>query len=219
MYNQYRQMQRNIDLAVMREREQGDFRQAVLGRLTGLHRSIQLPEGDSALHLTCFAIRYVRVVPRWLHQLQQLLEAAGIDFQPLQEMIDKGLAAMSGAAGTRPDLGALAQEAYFSHRAMEEVNDRLHPLCGSPLLPMDPLLSNLIMRELLDEQRCEETDNHCWHLGRVFADLEFSSDRVVALFLCQQKFNESPGDWPDLAEGLQFRLLTPDFSLSSDSVH
>lgn len=219
MHDQYRRMQRNIDLAVMREREQGDFRQAILGRLGGLHRSIQLPEGDSALNLTCFAIRYVRSVPPWLHQLQHMLEAAGIDFHPLQEMIDTRLGGMSGIAGSRPVLGALAREAYMSHRAMEEINDRLHPLCGSPLLPMDPLLANLIMRELLGERQCEQMDSHSDRIGSCFAGVELGSEKTVALILCRQKFIETPGEWPDLAGGLSFSLLTPGCPVRSDSVH
>ncbi|WP_237059875.1 hypothetical protein [Microbulbifer sediminum] len=219
MYNQYRQMQRTIDLAVMREREQGEFRRSVYQQLPGLHRSVQLPEGDSALHLTCFAIRYVRSVPPWLHQLQHQLVAADIDFSPVQAMIDRCLARMSGESGERPRLQALVPEAYLSHRVMEEINDRLQPLCGTPLLPMDPMLANLVIRGLLDEKDCESMDSASNRLGHAFMDLELDSEKMVALILCRQRLLNNPGEWPDFARSLQFSLLAPDSVISNDTVH
>ncbi|MFI2811050.1 MULTISPECIES: hypothetical protein [Microbulbifer] len=219
MYNQYRQMQRTIDLAVMREREQGDFRRHVHRQLPALHRSIQLPEGDSALHLTCFAIRYVRSVPPWLHQLHHQLAAADIDFNPVQVMIDQCLERMSGIAGERPQLHTLVPEAYLSHRVMEEINDRLQPLCGAPLLPMDPMRANLVIRGLLNEKHCEEMDSESARLGRAFMDLKLDSEMTVALILCRQRFSHDPGEWPDLAHSLEFGLLTPGAVISNDTVH
>lgn len=219
MFDDYQVMQQCIDRAVTLERHQGRFRRALRKSLPSLHRSISLPQHDGPLHLTAFVIRYIQAVPSWLRQLETLCDAAGVDIAPAFGVIGRSFAEPPERHPDQVGLAALLDDAYLAHRALEEINEQLQPVCGMPLLPMDPMVANLVVRELLGEQFACELDNICVELGQRYADQQLGPDSLVALILCRQRFIVSPGQWPDFAAELDISLRAPVPELATDTLH
>ncbi|MBC6906174.1 hypothetical protein DWB84_11950 [Saccharophagus sp. K07] len=125
-----------------------------------LHRSIRLPQGDPVAALLQFVIRYIEYAPDFLQALHESMQRSGIEpyggvfiriatdffLQPPEEIEQKG------------GLKELIDEAYLTHRLMEEINDRLLMLCGTPLAPMDNSLANILVYELLGEEFASKLD-------------------------------------------------------------
>lgn len=215
----YQLMQQCIDRAVTLERHKGGFRRAIRKSLPHLHRSIQLPQHDGPLHLTSFVIRYIQAVPQWLRQLETLCEAAGVDFEPVRELIGHSFADPPERHPDEIGLAALLDDAYLAHRTLEEINEQLQPACGIPLLPMDPMVANLVVRELLGETFANELDAICVELGSRYRDQQLGPDSIVAMILCRQKFIEAPGDWPDFAGEMEIGLRMPAMEADLDKLH
>ncbi|WP_308364540.1 MULTISPECIES: hypothetical protein [unclassified Microbulbifer] len=219
MYDDYQIMRRCIDRAVTLERHSGRFCRALRRSLPGLHHSIRLPRGDGPKHLTGFAIRYVQAVPDWLERLEILCGAAGLDLAPVRELIRCAFAQPPERHPEHTGLGALLDEAYLAHRTLEEINDQLQPACGTPLLPMDPMAANLVVRELLGEEFAAELDAISVEIGRRFSGLQLSPDSLVALVLRKHRFIETPGVWPDFAGRLDIALRVPLATPQVDTSH
>ncbi|SEA18724.1 hypothetical protein [Microbulbifer marinus] len=219
MSDDYLLMQQCIDRAVTLERHRGHFRRAARRVLPRLHRSIDLPQQDGAHYLTCFVIRYIQCVPEWMWQVEQLCGVAGLDFSPVREVIGHSFATPPERHPDQVGLAALLDDAYLAHRALEEVNDQLQPACGMPLLPMDPMVANMVVRELLGEQFARELDDVCLRLGRHFDRLRLAPDSLVAMILCRQRLNETPGAWPDFARELNISLQPPVAEFATSTLH
>ncbi|MFC6633914.1 hypothetical protein [Microbulbifer taiwanensis] len=219
MYDDYKLMQQCIDRAVTLERHKGRFRQAIRHSLPRLHRSIFLPQRDLPRHLTCFVIRYIQVVPEWLQQLEHLCEAGGLDFAPVRQVIGHSFSEPPERHPDQVGLAALLDDAYLAHRTLEEINDRLQPACGMPLLPMDPLVANLVVRELLGERYAGELDEVSIALGERFRGQQLSPNSLVDMILCRQRFIETPGVWPDFARELDISLRPPVVEFDTMTVH
>lgn len=215
----YRVMQQCIDRAVTLERHKGRFRRAVRRSLPRLHRSIRLPQHDGPLHLTSFVIRYIQAVPGWLQQLEHLCDAAGVDFRPVRELIGASFALPPERHPAEIGIAALLDDAYLAHRTLEEINEQLQPACGIPLLPMDPMVANLVVRELLGETFAGELDTVCIHLGDRYRDQQLGPDSLVAMIVCRQKFIQTPGDWPDFAGEMDIGLRVPVLEPELDKLH
>lgn len=215
----YQVMQQCIDRAVTLERHKGRFRRALRKSLPRLHRSIQLPQRDGPLQLTSFVIRYIQAVPVWLQQMEDLCEAAGVDFEPVRELIGRSFAEPPERHPDEVGLAALLDDAYLAHRTLEEINEQLQPACGIPLLPMDPMVANLVVRELLGEQFAGELDAVCVRLGNRYSGQRLGPDSLVALILCRQKFIDVPGEWPDFAGEMDIGLRAPALEVDLDNLH
>lgn len=219
MFDDYQVMQQCIDRAVTLERHQGRFRRALRNSLPNLHHSINLPQNDGPLYLTAFVIRYIQAVPRWLRQLEALCDAAGIDIAPALGVIGRSFAEPPERHPDQVGLAALLDDAYLAHRTLEEINEQLQPACGMPLLPMDPMVANLVVRELLGEEFACGLDSICVELGQRYAGQRLGPDSLVALILCRQRFLDSPGEWPDFAAELDISLRAPVPELDTDTLH
>jgi len=219
MTDDYQIMHQCIDRAVTLERHKGRFLRALRKSLPRLHHNIQLPQNDGPLHLTCFVIRYIQAVPEWLHQIESLCQAAGVDFEPVREVIGHSFSQPPERHPDQVGLAALLDDAYLAHRVLEEVNEQLQPVCGVPLLPMDTMVANLVVRELLGEQFACELDELCIQLGDRYRNQRLGPESLVALILCRQQFNQTPGEWPDFAGELQIGLRTPTLMLDTDTLH
>lgn len=219
MFDDYQVMQQCIDRAVTLERHKGRFRHALRQSLPNLHRSINLPQHDGPLHLTSFVIRYIQAVPKWLRQLETLCRAGGVDFSPVLELIGHTFVRPLEGHPDQAGLAALLDDAYLAHRALEEINEQLQPICGMPLLPMDPMVANLVVRELLGEQFASELDVLCVELGQRYAKQQLGPESLVALILCRQKFIQAPGEWPDFAGELGICLRAPALEPATDTLH
>lgn len=209
VHNHYDLMRKNIASAVTRERQQGCFLAAIRDSLPKLHHSILLPQTDGPAYLTCFAIRYIEVVPNWLQQLEELCIISGIDFSPVQEIVSGSFSECSSACLGRVGILAMLSDAYLAHRVLEEVNDYLQPACGMSLLPMDTMVANLVVREILGEQFACELDGLCGRMGQHYGGQHLSTESLVALILWRQRVNDNAGNWPDFASELNIRLQIP----------
>lgn len=215
----YLTIQQCIERAVSAEQHRSRFRRSLHDKLTNLHRSIQLPQRDAPLHLTCFVIRYIQVIPAWLQQLEELCQAGGLDFAPVRELLAHSFSDVPERQPHEHGLGSILDEAYLAHRTMEEINDLLQPLCGTPLLPMDPMIANLVVRELLGEPLSCQLDDLSELLVRRFEAEDLDPAHLVSLILCKQRFEETPGEWPDFARHMQIELRPPALSRQLDTSH
>lgn len=219
MPDHYQLIQHCIDRAVAAEQSRGRFRRSLHDSLPNLHRSIQLPQRDAPLHITCFVIRYIQVIPAWLQRIDQLCQAGGLDFYPVRELILHSFSEIPERQPCEHGLGSILDEAYLTHRIMEEINDQLQALCGTPLLPMDPLVANMVVRELLGESLGCQLDDLTSVLLKRFGPAELDAARLVSMILYKQRYDDAPGEWPDFASHMQITLRTPSFAQQVDLSH
>lgn len=219
MPDRYQLIQQCIDRAVTAERARSQFHRSLNRTLANLHHSIHLPQQDAPSHITCFVIRYIQVIPAWLLQLDQLCEAGGLNFRPVRELILKNFREMPARPAQAQGLDTILGEAYLAHRTMEDINDVLHPACGTPLLPMDTMVANLVVRELLGETLACQLDDLSALLMRHFEPQELNAAKQVSMILCKQRYDDTPGEWPDFANQLQIELRTPALTRQFDLSH
>jgi len=220
MSDPFTMIQQCIDRAVAAEQERGRFRRSLHDTLPQLHRSIQLPQRDAPLHITCFVIRYIQVIPLWMERLETLCKAGGLDFFPVRDLIAHSFREIPERQPYEYGLSAILDEAYLAHRVMEEINDCLQPVCGTPLLPMDPMIANLVVRELLGEFLACQLDDLAGILLQRFEVAELDPAHLVSLILRKQQFDDEPGEWPDFASHMQIELRTPSLFFSQlDTSH
>ncbi|AMX01211.1 hypothetical protein [Microbulbifer thermotolerans] len=209
MCDDYKIIEDSIERAVTLERHQGRFLRSLQRSLPRLHRAIQVSQRDIAQQLTQFAIRYIQVVPEWLRQLETLCEVGGMPFNPVRETIVHGFAEPPERHPEQVGVAALLDDAYLAHRTFEEINDHLQPVCGMPLLPMDSMVANLVVRELLGEIYAVDLDQICMALGHQFRKQRLAPESLVAMILARQRLIETPGTWPDLAAEMGIALRLP----------
>ncbi|WP_066959676.1 hypothetical protein [Microbulbifer sp. Q7] len=219
MPDHYQLIQQCIDRAVTAEQARGRFRRSLHDTLPSLHRSIHLPQRDAPLHITCFVIRYIQAIPSWLKRLDELCQAGGLNFVPVRELILHSFSEIPERQPHEHGLGSILDEAYLAHRTMEEINDVLHPVCGTPLLPMDPMVANLVVRELLGEALACQLDNLADVLLQRFEPTELDPKRLVSMILHKQRYDDAPGEWPDFARHMQIDLRAPSLPHHMDLSH
>ncbi|MCQ3829916.1 hypothetical protein [Microbulbifer elongatus] len=219
MSDHYHLIQQCIERAVAAEQARSRFRRSLHDTLPNLHRSIHLPQRDAPLHITCFVIRYIQVIPSWLARLEHLCDAGGLDFHPVRDLILHSFSEIPERQPQEHGLGSILDEAYLTHRIMEEINDTLQPVCGTPLLPMDPMVANLVVRELLGETLACQLDDLAEVLLQRFEPAELDPARLVSMILYKQRFEDVPGEWPDFAHHMQIELRTPTLNRQIDLSH
>ncbi|WP_051687250.1 hypothetical protein [Microbulbifer sp. HZ11] len=219
MSDHYHLIQLCIERAVAAEQARSRFRRSLHDTLPNLHRSIHLPQRDAPLHITCFVIRYIQVIPSWLARLEQLCDAGGLDFRPVRDLILHSFGEIPERQPQEHGLGSILDEAYLTHRIMEEINDTLQPVCGTPLLPMDPMVANLVVRELLGEALACQLDDLAEVLLQRFEPAELDPARLVSMILYKQRFEDVPGEWPDFANHMQIELRAPTLNRQIDLSH
>ncbi|WP_237068109.1 hypothetical protein [Microbulbifer guangxiensis] len=220
--DEYHSLHSIIQDSISGEQRDGRFRDYLRDNLPGLHHTIGLPDGDGVLILTSFTIRYLETLPDWFEQMVCLCRTAGISTRILRRVFRRTFARaerLSLSRGQPLSLEALLPHGYLCHRLLEEANDRLHFALGIPLLPMDPQVANLVVRELIGEERATVLDRICRRAARDFDDIELASERVVALILARQCHSATPGRWPDFAGQMRIRLLIPELEPEAEMLH
>ncbi len=214
--NQLNAIRQTIELAIKQEQETAHLEGQLRDNLDQLHQAISLPICNSVASLLGFVVRYIEHVPDFLEAMSNMSYEAGIDAET-QAVIDIALGFFLNPPDTLSDqsgLAALMDEAYLSHRLMEEVNDRFIGRCGILLMPMDMTRSNLIVHHLIGEPFSNHLD----------AMVQFSVDKLMnqqqlfdnPLFLDYVELHKARGwtseleRWPclakDLAIGLNFGI-------------
>jgi hypothetical protein len=129
-------------------------------KITQLHHTIKLPSEDPASVLARFITSYIEHVPDFLDALTALMLEADIYEQGsvFLTIAEEFFIAPPELVSEHTGLVALLDEAYLSHRMIEEVSDRILLACGTPLSPMDMNTSNVIVHSLLGDDFANQLD-------------------------------------------------------------
>ncbi|WP_370980497.1 hypothetical protein [Agaribacterium sp. ZY112] len=199
------EIRRIINEAHARDEKQLSLKAFVSERLSRLHRSINLPGEQREESLQQFLQQYVEHVPAFLDALLHVAEQA-----KLEEFVGALIRSAQQFFSRPPELldehrgiEALIDEAYYAHRLMEEVNDRILLQHGIPLTPMDMTLSNIIVHSLLGDEFSNELDLAVhYHIDVLFEDTKvFESDAFLNYISLHKTdgFRNILEDWPCLA--------------------
>jgi hypothetical protein len=151
----------SIALAVDNEQQTRHLEKVLCLQIDKLHSAIKLPTDNTVEALLDFVIKYIQNVPDMLDAVHDVTNKSGIgqDVQPFlalaEEYFLKPPEIISGHTG----LDELMDEAYLTHRLIEEINDRYVPRTGIPLIPIDMTCSNLIIHHLIGEPFANELDD------------------------------------------------------------
>jgi hypothetical protein len=142
-----------ISAALERERESGQLRQRLAGRLPELRQSLVLPEEDPVEALMAFISDYVESVPGCLSLVTAVSKRLGFhDYAaPFLHMAEDYFLQPPGELPQDGGLEALLDEAFLAHRLLEEVNDHHIRHLQRPLLPLDMTEANIIVHHLLGD--------------------------------------------------------------------
>lgn len=129
-------------------------------QLPHLHHTIKLPNDSPKDVLTQFITQYIEHVPDFLEALTALMQEAEFyeQGQVFMTIAEEFFISPPELVREHTGLVALLDEAYLSHRLIEEVNDRIQLACGTPLSPMDMSLSNIVVHSLLGEEFANQLD-------------------------------------------------------------
>lgn len=188
----------NIRLAIATakyyEKKTGLLAQQLAQKIGQLHHSIELPPQHIVPTLLNFIIRYVDHVPEFMEAVESIADEADLNayIDPVltitQEFFVHPPTLLNGCKG----LHAIMAQAYLAHRFIEEVNDRFISHCGSALLPMDMIRSNLIIHHLLGEPFSNQLDE----ATRLIVDHLEQQEDVFSSASFIRYFNASnDGDW------------------------
>ena len=198
-------IRRIINDARQRNSSQQSLKTFVEERLPRLHRSIDLPGDNREQALESFLDDYVQHVPDFLKALMHVAKEAGTEdfveamLLSTQQFFSRPPALLENHQGTE----ALIDEAYYAHRLMEEVNDRILLQHGIPLTPMDMTLSNIVVHSLLGETFANELDLAVhYHIDVLFENTEAFRRPSFLSYIKQHQtdgFRNILEDWPCLA--------------------
>lgn len=155
-------IQQLIDNAITAEASHQHLHQALSGKLEHVDRLVQLPEDQAAEKLHEFVVRYIQNVPTLLDSLQSAaLEVGLVQYvQPVIRVASEFFTtpALASHIGGRAGLVALMGQAYLAMRLFEEVNETYVFKVGQPLIPVDMMMSNLIIHTLIGEPFANDLD-------------------------------------------------------------
>ena len=188
-----------IAKAKAQDAEDGRLALFTASKLPALHHTIKLPEGDPATVLAGFITRYIEHVPDFLDALTALMLEARIYEQGsvFLTIAEEFFISPPELVSEHTGLVALLDEAYLSHRMIEEVNDRIQVTCGAPLAPMDMNISNIIVHALLGDEFANQLD-----LAVHYAiEALFDNDGLLCTPTCSQYFKaHKHNQWHDILE-------------------
>ena len=214
------QIRESIALARERELNSHGLLSFIKAKLPQLHHAIHLPQDDAADLLLEFVTNYIERVPDFVQAIQQHCAEAKLEkFSAIFiNIIEDFFISPPEIIQRREDLHALIDEAYLAHRLIEELNDRLMVLCGSPLIPMDMTLSNIIVHDLIGEEFANELDLAVHYaVEMVFNSGDFLTNILSDQQLFCQHVAQQNKDWAKIVE--KWPCLAGDSSISLSLNH
>ncbi|NKB34692.1 MAG: hypothetical protein GKR91_16485 [Pseudomonadales bacterium] len=150
-----------VEAANQHEAESGALLKILAAHLGSLPKVITLPEDEPGKALREFVIEYINHVPTFIAAVSFHATDAGIgDYvQPFLEVARNYFLEPVNANIAEEGLEALMQQAYLSHRLIEEVNDQYIVRAGIPLIPMDITKANIIVHHLIGETLANSLDD------------------------------------------------------------
>ena len=142
------------------ESENKHLRKLIYDQMEQLHHTIELPEENACNTVVNFVVEYIDHAPVFIEGLYQASAQTGIEsfIYPFLDIAEENFLSPvtqdQGLAG----LDVLLDKAYFTHRLIEELNDRYLIKTGSALIPMNMTWSNLIVHSILREPFANDLD-------------------------------------------------------------
>ncbi len=137
----------------MHESDKRTLEKYLAAKLPNLHRHILLQENDAKC-LTAFVTEYIEHVPSMLDAIRELTQNLGIysDIENIINMIEAFFSHPANQEDYPFGLYELIDEAYFAHRIVEEMNDLIMEKVGAPIIPLDVMLSNVVVHDILGDE-------------------------------------------------------------------
>jgi hypothetical protein len=201
-----------IELAKQHEIETQHFENLLQKQFSRVHMSIQLPQTDSIGSLLQFVIAYIQYVPEFLDSAKQISADAGITAYaaPCLKLAEDYFLKPTEIVCDHIGLDELIDEAYLAHRLLEELNDRFMARSGTPLIPMDTTLANLVIHNLIGEPFSNELDEAVLYaFERIMVnEAVFDSPEFKQYISTQNKQSGQTisSHWPCLMEQLSINL-------------
>lgn len=176
-----------------------------------IHANIQLSEQDATASLVKFVTTYISQVPDLLDAAGSVAREAGIEvcIQPFITLAADYFIKPEEVVCGHISLVELIDEAYLSHRLIEEMNDRFMAQAALPLVPIDMTMANLIIHNIIGEPFANELDEAVhFTLERTrVKEQAYSSEKFKAYIACPgNRPQHHQGDWPCLTEQLPVKL-------------
>lgn len=167
------------------EAQTGQLAGLLNGRLSTLHSSIRLNDGQSESEATLhrFVDAYIEQVPDLIDAAAQVALEAGIgpQIQPVLNIALEYFLRPPELITGHEGLDGLLDEAYLAHRLVEEVNDLYIRHFAQPLIPLDTTVANLIAHNLIGEPFANELDEVVHHsIDQLLDDEAFEQETVQA---------------------------------------
>ena len=200
----------SIKQIIIQAKSQANAREKLLDflqkRRPFLHSSILLPE-NSVEPLADFVERYISHVPDFIDAIQEIIQEAKIEqeVQPIITVAANYFLSPPDLIKDPRHLVGLLDEAYLSHRLLEEVNDRFMAQSGIPLAPMDMTMANIIAHELIGEPFANELDQAVLFSAELLLNehsLEGDNVRQYVSQHLNRGWDEELKRWPCLADDL-----------------
>ena len=180
-----------------------------------VHMAIQLPRADALSSLLQFITAYIEHVPDFLDAARKISQNAGIEAYttPCLKLAEDYFLKPPEIVCDHVGLEELMDEAYLAHRLMEEINDRFMARAGTPLIPMDTTLSNLVIHNLIGEPFSNELDEAVHYSVERVAANESAYDQPAFKHYVSSLTPDEAGHWPCLMDQLSINLQLTGLSL------
>ena len=197
------QIRESIHLATQQEAKTHELQNYLRNSLPRLHKAIDLPGDDPSSALLRFVEQYIRQVPDMLEALTGAMQDTGTyaSCKVFLNIAEDFFLKPPEIVQSHTGLQALIDEAYLSHRLMEELNDRLMLVSGAPLIPIDMTLPNIVVHDLLGEEYANQLDLAVHYaIEALFQQDLIDRDQLKLLTQGEntKKWQALVEQWPDL---------------------
>lgn len=150
----------SINIAKRLETQNHNLRNFLISRYKTLHKTIDLPKANKEQVLFDFVVSYIELAPDLISALKTISRKAGIESTTamFSRLAEDYFASPLKDLRHHKGLMELVNESYFTHRLIEELNDRIKLDYGSPIITKDLTTSSLIVHHLIGEETANIID-------------------------------------------------------------
>lgn len=193
----------------MHEGHKRTLEKYLAAKLPNLHRHILLQENDAKC-LTAFVTEYIEHVPSMLDAIRELTQNVGIysDIEKIINIIEAFFTLPLDQEEHPFGLYELIDEAYFAHRIVEEMNEQIMEKVGAPLIPLDVMLSNVVMHDILGDEFANTLERAVTFSLESLFDIDALTKNEDFLRFAKkyQQNSREVKKWPCLAESSSISL-------------
>lgn len=176
-------IRKKISSALLEERKSNRLTRRLEQQLPQLRQKLVLPDSEPVAALLSFISTYVESVPGCILLVTAVSKHMGFyDYAaPFLDMAEDYFLHPPGNLPTDGGLDALLDEAFLSHRLLEEVNDHHIRHLHRPLLPVDMTEANVIVHHLLGDTLANQLDQLVYDTAAKLLEREYVWDKVRAM--------------------------------------